>query len=421
MISTTWGPHVYGRTAWALPDDLWGTLVAAQRLVHLQLGGLYTPPTGLISFPGTAVILVPVVALIDVAGTPLVMQSATNPYPASWLLAGPYEIAISGVALFAADALAERLGAPWPRRALLALAGAVALWSVTARWGHPEDAVAVGLLLYGTYALADGRTGRAGWLAGAAIAVQPLVLLAVPVLLVVVAQDASGGRARRVLGFCVRAALPAALALGVAAAANWHATVIAVTAQPNSPVIDHPTPWTSLTPKISPGGEVAAASGPGRILALCFACGCAVAYARWRGTREQRTGGQGTREQGIGECGPGESLADLLWWMAAALAMRSVFESVMVAYYVWPVLQVALVAASVRTWRLFLAGLAAAGVTLAAQLSWHGAWGWWSLMLAGLAVVLALAWRVPAPDSRVDGDQAAVGEVRPGLRGGVQG
>ena len=54
--------------------------------------------------------------------------------------------------LFAADALAERLGASLPKRFLLAAAEATALWNVTIRWGHPEDAVAVGLLLYAVLA-----------------------------------------------------------------------------------------------------------------------------------------------------------------------------------------------------------------------------------------------------------------------------
>ena len=54
MAGTIWGPRFYGKTAWALPDDLWGTLIAAQRLAHLDLAGLYTWPTQLVSLPGAA-------------------------------------------------------------------------------------------------------------------------------------------------------------------------------------------------------------------------------------------------------------------------------------------------------------------------------------------------------------------------------
>ena len=262
MAGTIWGPRFYGKTAWALPDDLWGTLIAAQRLAHLNLAGLYTFPTQLVSLPGAAVILVPAIAVIDLAGLPLTVPHAHGAYPSLWLFAGPYQVAISAVVLFAADAIAERLGATRPKRFWLAAAGATALWSVTVRWGHPEDAVAIGLLLYAILALADSKTARSAWLAGAAVAVQPLVLLAFPLLAAVV-------EPRRLPGYVARAATPGALLLAVAAAANWTATVHAVTSQPNYPAIDHPTPWIYLAPHLA-DGQVAA--GPARILAIAAAC-----------------------------------------------------------------------------------------------------------------------------------------------------
>ena len=91
-------------------------------------------------------ILVPVAAVISAAGLSLRIPGPDNLHPGAWLLAGPYLIIVSAVALFAADSIAEDLGVSRPRRALLAAAGAVALWGVSVQWGHPEDAVAVGLL-----------------------------------------------------------------------------------------------------------------------------------------------------------------------------------------------------------------------------------------------------------------------------------
>ena len=388
LVTSTWGVRLFGRADWALPDDLWRTLVAAQRLLHGNLTGLYTAPTELVSFPGAAVILVPLVAVTDVAGLPLQLPGPQNGHPGEWLLAGPYEIAIAALALFAADAIAEHLDASWPKRAVLAAAGAVALWGVTLRFGHPEDAVAVGLFLYGLLALARSRartrtrtrtrtgartgTGRAAWLIGAAVAVQPLVLLALPLVLVVIER-------RQWAGFLARAAAPGALVLGIAAAANWHATVRAVTSQPNSATVNHPTPWTALSAHLG-GGMVAA--GPARALAVLAACGCAVAAGRRWGAAVQ--GGEWSQE----------TLARLLWWVAVALALRSVLEPVMVAYYVWPALAVALIPAS-RSWpRLVAAAGAAAALTFAAQLPWRDPWSWWLLMIAGLTLVLWLA-RVP--------------------------
>src|ERR1700722_7862940 len=141
MFSTTWGPDLIGRREWALPYDLWGTLVATTRLAHGNVGGIYAPGTGLISLPGAAVILLPAAALVRALGLSLAIPGPHNLHPAVWLVAGPYQIALCCVSLFAADALAERLGVPFWKRGLLAVAGASILWSVSARWGHPEDAV----------------------------------------------------------------------------------------------------------------------------------------------------------------------------------------------------------------------------------------------------------------------------------------
>jgi len=371
-VTTWWGPALVGRTTWGLPDDLWGTLVAAQRLARLDLGGLYTQPTGLVSLPGAAVILVPVAAVIDAAGFSLQAPGPHNINPPVWLLAGPYQIAVSAVTLFAADAIAERLGLTWLKRAALAAAGAVTLWSVAVLWGHPEDAVAVGLLLFAILALADARTGRSAWLTGAAVAVQPLVLLALPVILMAVER-------RRLAGFLARAAAPGALLLAAAAAANWTATIHAVTSQPNWPGVDHPTPWNALAPHLS-GGAVAA--GPARALTIVVACGCAlVAGRRWRDARHNAPWSP-------------ETLREVVWWVALALALRSVFEPVMVAYYLWPVLAVALIAASGSWPYLIATTVVTSAITFVSQVTWHGPWTWWTPMVAGLAVTLLLA-RVP--------------------------
>jgi hypothetical protein len=370
MTSTTIiGPHLIDRTAWSLPEDLWGTLVAASRLVHLDLSGLYTQPTGLVTFPGAAVILAPAVAVTDAAGLSLQHPGPHNTQPTVWLVAGTYMIIISAVALFAADALAERLGARRGKRAFLAAASGVVLWNVSVEWGHPEDAVAVGLLLFAILALSDAKPARAAWLTGAAIAVQPLVLLALPIMLAVV-------EPRRLAGFLARAAAPATVLLGAAAAANWTATYHAVTRQPNWPSVDHPTPWTPLAPHMA-GGAVA--DGPARALAILVACGCAIIVGRRLGPARH------------GATWSWATLREVLWWAAVALALRSVFEPVMVAYYLWPGLAVALITAA-RSWpRLLSASAIAVAVTFGSQSSWRSPWGWWGSMVAGLALTLIFA------------------------------
>jgi len=253
---------------------------------------------------------------------------------------------------------------------LLAAAGAAALWGLTLRFGHPEDAVATGLFLFGILALAQSRVRRSGWLIGAAVAVQPLVLLALPFVLVTV-------EPRRLPGFLTRAAIPGTLLLGIAAAANWSATMTAVTSQPNSPAVNRPTPWTSL---IAHGNGGMVAAGPARALAILVACGCALlAGRRWKAAAQ------------TGEWSTGR-LTELLWWVAVVLALRCVFEPVMVAYYLWPALAVALIAAS-RSWpRLLAVSAASAALTFGAQVPWRDPWTWWLPVTAGLALTLWLAY-----------------------------
>ena len=369
MAGTIWGPVYYGDQAWAVPDDLWATLVAAQRFIHLDLAGLYTPPTNLVTFPGAAVILAPVAAIMDLAGIPI-QAGRQGVHPAGWLVAGPLETILSALTLFAADALAHRMGVNLLKRFLLAAAGATALWNVSVRWGHPEDAVAVGLLLYAVLAVSDDRPNRAAWLAGCAVAVQPLVLLAFPLVAIAAVEP------RRLPGFLVRAATPATVLLAAAAAANWTATIHAVTNQPNSPTVDHPTPWiylSALAPHMSDGSV---AAGPLRALAILVACGCAaLTWHRWRTARL------------AGLWRPAD-VAALLWWVAVTLALRTVFEPVMVSYYVWPPLAVALVAASPYWPRLLPAIVPAIVLTFLAQGSWRNPWVWWTPIVAVLALTL---------------------------------
>jgi energy-coupling factor transporter transmembrane protein EcfT len=92
-----------------------------------------------------------------------------------------------------------------------------------------------------------------------------------------------------------------------------------------------------------------------------------------------------------------------------------VFESVMVAYYLWPVLAVALIAAS-RDWvRLAATSAAVVTLTFVSQASWRSPWTWWAPMVAGLALTLFLA-RLPLrgrsrPGGRQNGFAGSPGEA----------
>jgi hypothetical protein len=106
----------------------------------------------------------------------------------------------------------------------------------------------------------------------------------------------------------------------------------------------------------------------------------------------------------------------VLWWTAVALALRSVFEPVMVAYYLWPPLALALIPAS-RDWtRLLGTGTTAIVLTFFSQVHWHNPWSWWTPMIAVLALTLFLA-----RPRRASPRRASLGGVSRGgaSRGGV--
>jgi hypothetical protein len=280
------------------------------------------------------------------------------PHPTAWMILGPYEIVISCTALFACDALAERLGVGRARRAWLCVVQGVVLWNVSVHWGHPEDALAMALAIYALVLALDGRWTGAGWLFGAAVATQPLVLLMLPVLM------AMAGR-QRVVALLTRAALPALALLATPLVAEFHTTAHALVAQPNYPNLDHVTPWTALAPRLGGSGKgLMVAAGPGRVLAMVLACALGWRARRWRNRPDA-----------------------LVVAAAAALCLRCLTESVMVAFYAWPVLAVALVVAARRSRTLALAAGAALVVTVSGD-SRLGEWAWWGLVNGGLVLVL---------------------------------
>jgi hypothetical protein len=223
------------------------------------------------------------------------------------------------------------------------------------------------LALYALVSAMDGHFVRSGWLFGAALAFQPLVLLMAPVLLFMAGWQ-------RALPMALRFVVPAAALLVVPLATGYRATVHAVVDQPTFPLLDHQTPWTALAPRIGGKGKtLKVAGGPIRLLGLALAAGVGARARRWRERPEM-----------------------LALACAVALALRSYTESVMTAYYVWPVLAVAVVVAARGTASRFAGALTlAVAVTVVAQ--WHLAWAlWWGCVIGGMTLVLAAAAR-PAP------------------------
>jgi hypothetical protein len=373
--SLFWAPVVRHHPYWVTPGDLWATYRAAHWVGWGDLGGIYGSGAGLVTYPGILVVLAPLAMFTGAFGLTEAFPRFV-PHPTAWLALGPASLLLCSIPLFACDAAAERLGISRRRRAALCLAEACVLWNVSVFWGHPEDAVAVGLALYALVFALDRRWTGAGWLFGAAMATQPLVILMFPVLL------ALGGR-RRVAGLAVRGFAPAFALVLTPLISQFHATTHALLDQPNFPGVDHATPWTVLAPVLGGRGHsLVVAAGPGRIVALVLACGLGWWARRWR------------------------ERPDLILWAAAtALALRCFTESVMVAFYIWPALAIGLlVAAHAGRLRLGIAAATAIGITIVSQ--WRlGELPWWAIMSAGLVVVLAVGTRaVRTPTASGDGD-----------------
>jgi len=396
-----WGPVVqHTPSSWLSPADLWSTYYASVAFIHGNWNATYSTNTGFLAFPGILILLAPVAALDRSLHTSLVEVMKNHhlvahpktfmfsgpvtphgtlatfgkeqlaPHPQVYLLLAPYEMILSVVALFACDALAERLGVSWTRRALLGAVEAGLLWNVSIRWGHPQDALAVGFAVYAVILGLDQRWKGAGWLFGAALAVQPLVILVLPILL------AMAGR-ERALGLMARGIAPAVVVTIPPLAGDFRHTFTALTQQKAFPLRNHATPWTTFAPKL--GGSkklVAVGGGPVRLVSLALAALLGWWSRRWRTKPEM-----------------------LVWAVAVAFALRSYTESVLTSYYLWPALAVALVvAARCPSWRFALAIAAAVFTSIAAQ--WNlGEFPWWALDVAGITVVLAAA---AAPDATAD-------------------
>ena len=121
----------------------------------------------------------------------------------------------------------------------------------------------------------------------------------------------------------------------------------------------------------------------------------------------------------------------MLWWVALTLALRSFFEPVMVSYYPWPPMAVALIPAATLGWpRLFASGLVAGGLTAAAQGPSHAVWIWWVPIVGGLVLQLALScpFRIGKPVTLLTPAEVATGHQaslprarRPGARPALPG
>jgi hypothetical protein len=335
------------------------------------------------------ILLAPVAMLIGHLGLSESFPPYLLPHPMAALILVPVELLLASTVMFACDAMAERLDITERRRFGLCIAVGIVAWPVAAAWGHAEDILALTFTIYALRAMLDGRWKTAGWLLGFGVAVQPLVALALPLLI------ASTPRGQRMF-LAVRSAALSILLVGVAFAGDPSDAYRQLIQQPTPPSINHATPWVWLAPNVAtsptphahsttfvPGighpvlstiaGQasqiVEVSGGAGRIIdvVLAFLLGLYV----WR--RPQPA-------------------TKVLWLVALVLASRCFFEPVMTPYYLGPPLIMCLVLAARRPGKRFwTAVILTVEVTVFA---YHhlNPWVWWVPIVAGLATILALGY-----------------------------
>ena len=388
-FSFWWNPLTHHGSSWYTPTDLWSTFRASQYVGWGFEGEIYKSHTLFDTFPGIAVLLSPIAKLSGLwhlsEGFPIPLNM-----PTAWFMLGPANLIFGGVLLFPLDSLARRLLVPAKRRVLLVWLEAALVWPVVVLWGHPEYALALAFGVYGLLAAFDKSWGRVGVFFGLALLFQPLTLLMLPVAISYIP-------ARRWIRLASVTALPSALLLIPPLVKEWSATTYTLLRQPNYPVGDHPTPWLSLAPVLRRGYFGAArvakvvtqpdgkqkleevlvkvqhsaivSAGPGRLIAIVLACGIGVWVAKKK-----------------------PPLQHAVWWVALALSLRCVFESVMNPYYLMPGIAIILVVASMlSTFRLIVTVLAAGGCTYLSY-SHLSPWHYYLLVTGLLIMVLFSAW-----------------------------
>lgn len=345
-----WEPVVHHLDYPLIPADFSQTTKDALFIARGRLFEVYRDHAQLVTLPGYALLLAPVAAV----GRLLNLHQL-------WLLTGPFALATSGTALRGTDRLAQVLGMDSARPMLL-VAVAAAVWPTLVLWGHPEDVLAVGLCCLCLAAVIEDRWRAAGWLLGAALAVQLLAVLVVPVVL------AAAGR-NRIRQVAPRLIAPPAVLAAVVVLPDFTAARSALANQPNYPLVNHPTPWILLSPSLGPA---TVAAGPARLLGLLVAACCGV--AAYRSAHRQAGGLPPDR---------------LVWLAAVAFSTRCLFEAVMDPYYVMPAVVLTLVLASrPHGCPTVVGGLVCLALTIDTDESF-GMWPYWAIMAVLLVVAMA--------------------------------
>ena len=347
---------------WQSVSDLWNSAEISLATSHGHWAAVYGPTSQVDSPPGFEFLLAPFMALAHGIG----MHTAAeihHGYAPLWLILVPVTTVLASSVLFALDAIARSWDYPDSKRLGLALVASLGVVSATVFWGHPEDCIALALVLWAALAVErEGTSGlpRAAWLLGVAAACQPLALLAA-------APVASRFGWRALPGFVCRLIVPSVLVLLPELLTHSSEALHHIVDQPFLPAAESSTPLSHLA---RPLGEGMYSGGTLRSVVTV-----AAVVLGWMVCRRRH------------------DMPTVLFVMAVAFTLRVMFESELLGFYFFPVVAICLLLTLRRSWKCFeLCAAASVVCTALGNRRQHAIALWWpAIMLTTLAMVLLAA------------------------------
>ena len=355
-----WGSLAH--RGWHSYSDLWNDAGLALSIGHGHWAAVYAPPPQLDAPPGFEFLLAPVMVVGHALGFGSPLAESTS-YKAFGLILAPVATVMAASVLFALDAIARRWGFSEARRFALSMLAALGVVSAAVFWGHPEDCIALALVLWAALAVdRNGKSGlrRAGWLLGVAIACQPLALLAAaPVVARFGWRDLHGA--------AWRLALPTAVVILPELIASRARTLHAVVDQPYFPPGESSTPFGHFARALGNGMY---SGGTLRLVATLAAVALGYVLCRHR-----------------------HDLPTVLFVTSLAFTLRVVLESELLGFYFFPVVAICLLLTlRCRSWSLFAVCAVVSVVSLfLGNRRAHDLDLWWPAMMATTLAMVGLA------------------------------
>jgi hypothetical protein len=332
-------------------NDLWRNWADGAYLTHAgAYGHIYLLDRTLETAPALQVAIAPIARMA--AGLSFPNPSVVL-YPQAFWVAGPLFLAALALPLCAGDRWLQYMGVADLRRRLPVLAVMAITLPPIALFGHPEDMIALGSMLYGLVAAMEGRHRAAGWWLGVALAFQFFAFLAIPIALLFLKRRQWGPVFIRMVAVPLSVLL---VPLVTEPSATLHQLL-------HQKVYDD-AGYISPTWHLDPGGAALI-----RVLVALASIPVALVLARILPADRREA-------------------AHLVAWIVAALFALRVFEPELVPYFLAPTLALFPISASrASQWRFVAVCAVAIWLNWWVHVAVDERWSLWLLLIGQLAVL----------------------------------